>query len=73
MRIVETAGFVPNLHHLEIMRSVLECILATGHVLGRHLAHFAGATSATEASAVSRRKVNVSWKYSSRVVAVWLR
>lgn len=30
MRIVETAGFVPNLHHPEIMR-----ILATGDVIGR--------------------------------------
>ena len=35
MRIVETAGFVPNLHHPEIMRSVLERILATGDVIGR--------------------------------------
>lgn len=35
MRIVETAGFVPNLHHPEIMRGVLERILATGDVIGR--------------------------------------
>lgn len=35
MAVVEISDFVPNLHHPEIMRSVLERILATGDVIGR--------------------------------------
>jgi hypothetical protein len=31
----EAFGFVPNVHHPEVMRGILERVLATGDVLGR--------------------------------------
>src|ERR1700733_7640437 len=34
---------------------------------------FAGGASATAASLVSRRKVNVSWRYNRTAASVWLR